>query len=504
MSFLRSSGILLHPTSLPGSFGSGDLGASSYHFVDWLTKAGQTVWQMLPLTPVGMANSPYMSLSAFAGNPLLVDLQELQRHGWLNDQEVVPLQIENPHKIDYSKTTSFRFKLLKKASERFFVDGTKEDRLSFDQFCEQEKLWLHDYALFQSLNYEHKEQEWTTWSKDLVLRKPAALEKAAKKHAETIQFHKFVQWCFSRQWNALKKYANERGVQMLGDIPIFVAYHSADVWANSEMFLLDQDGEPTAVAGVPPDYFSATGQRWGNPLYRWDAMKKNNYAWWVERFKKMFELFDAIRIDHFRGFESYWEIPAEEETAVKGKWVKGPDEDFFKTIQRSLPKLPIVAEDLGIITQEVTALREKLEFPGMKVLHFAFSETPKNVYLPHCYETNCVVYTGTHDNDTTRGWYEKANEHERDFVRRYCKTDGHEIQWDLIKLALQSVAAVAIIPFQDVLGLGSEGRMNFPGTIDGNWEWRFTWDQVDDYPASRLYELTALYDRCKDDKLHLM
>jgi 4-alpha-glucanotransferase len=239
-------------------------------------------------------------------------------------------------------------------------------------------------------------------------------------------------------------------------------------------------------------------------LYRWDAMKKNNYAWWVERFKKMFELFDAIRIDHFRGFESYWEIPAEEETAVKGKWVKGPDEDFFKTIQRSLPKLPIVAEDLGIITQEVTALREKLEFPGMKVLHFAFSETPKNVYLPHCYETNCVVYTGTHDNDTTRGWYEKANEHERDFVRRYCKTDGHEIQWDLIKLALQSVAAVAIIPFQDVLGLGSEGRMNFPGTIDGNWEWRFTWDQVDDYPASRLYELTALYDRCKDDKLHLM
>ncbi len=504
MKFLRSSGILLHPTSLPGPFGSGDLGASSYHFVDWLVNAGQSVWQMLPLGPAGMANSPYMGLSAFAGNPLLVDLQELQRHGWLREQEVLPLQIENQHQVDFPQTTSFRLKLLKKASEQFFTDGSKEDRLDFEKFCEREKLWLHDYALFQSIDHEYRNHEWTTWSKDLVLRKQKALDEATKKHAEAIQLHKFIQWCFARQWNALKKYANERGVQLLGDIPFFVAYHSAEVWANPEMFFLDKDGEPTAVAGVPPDYFSATGQRWGNPLYRWDVMKENNYAWWIARFKKMFELFDAIRIDHFRGFESYWEIPEEEETAVKGKWVKGPGEDFFKTIQRSLSKLPIVAEDLGIITEEVTALREKLEFPGMKVLHFAFNGNPKNDYLPHRYETNCVVYTGTHDNDTTRGWYEKASEHERDFVRRYCKTDGHEIHWDLIKLALQSVANVAIVPFQDVIGLGSEGRMNFPGTIDGNWAWRFTWDQVGDDPATRLYELTALYGRCNDDKLHLI
>ncbi|HVN49341.1 MAG TPA: 4-alpha-glucanotransferase [Bacteroidota bacterium] len=504
MKFSRSSGILLHPTSLPGPFGSGDLGASSYHFVDWLRMAGQTLWQMLPLGPAGMANSPYMGLSAFAGNPLLVDLQELQRRNWLREQEVLPLQVENQHRIDFSKTTSFRMKLLKKASERFFIDGTKEDHSDFEKFCEQEKLWLHDYALFQSINQEYKNHEWTTWNQDLVSRKPNALEEAAKKHAATVQLHKFIQWCFSRQWNALKKYAHERDVRLLGDIPFFVAYHSAEVWANPEQFLLDNHGEPTAVAGVPPDYFSATGQRWGNPLYRWDVMKKNRYAWWIERFRKMFELFDAIRIDHFRGFESYWEIPAEEETAVKGKWVKGPGEDFFKIIQRSLPELSIVAEDLGIITKEVTALREKLEFPGMKVLHFAFNGNPKNDYLPHRYETNCVVYTGTHDNDTTRGWYEKASEHERDFVRRYCKTDGHEMHWDLIKLALQSVADVAIIPFQDVMGLGSEGRMNYPGTIDENWDWRFTWDQLGDDPAKRLYELTALYDRCKDDKLHLI
>ncbi|MGA3286693.1 MAG: 4-alpha-glucanotransferase [Bacteroidota bacterium] len=504
MRFPRSSGILLHPTSLPGQFGSGDLGAPAYHFVDWLVAAGQSIWQMLPLGPAGLANSPYMSHSAFAGSPLLIDLQELVSHGWLTQEDLCITQGLSAYRVNYSEVTDFRMRMLAKASEQFFKQGTSEDMKQYVLYCAAEKSWLDDYALFQALNHKHGEQEWSSWDANLAHREPNALKKASEELHDSVAIHKFTQWCFARQWSLLKKYANDRNVIFVGDIPIFVAYHSADVWAHPKEFHLDKDGMPTVVAGVPPDYFSKTGQRWGNPLYRWDVIKETKYQWWIERFRKTFALFDVLRIDHFRGFETYWEIPEEEETAEKGRWVKGPGEEFFKNVQRKLGTLPIIAEDLGIITTEVHALREKLEFPGMKVLQFAFNSGPENAFLPHRYEPNCVVYTGTHDNDTTRGWYEKTSNHERDFVRRYCKTDGKEIQWDFIKLALESVADIAVIPYQDVIGLGSEGRMNIPGTIEGNWEWRFTWDQVGTDSANRLYELTALYGRCNPDRLNLL
>jgi 4-alpha-glucanotransferase len=504
MRFPRSSGILLHPTSLPGSFGCGDIGASSYHFIDWLVAAGQSLWQVLPLGPTGMANSPYMSLSAFAGNSILIDIEELITRGWLSKEELSETRSFSYHRVDFEEVNALRLTILEKASIRFFREGSKEDREAFEIFCSIEKDWLDDYALFQALNQKYEGQQWTSWDHEIALQFPTALKKMTEKLREHIDFCKFIQWCFRRQWMALKKYANDRNVTIVGDIPIFVAHHSADVWANPAAFYLEAEGLPTVVAGVPPDYFSKTGQRWGNPLYRWDEMKKDKYLWWTERFKKTFELFDIARIDHFRGFESYWEIPECEETAIHGRWVKGPGMDFFNSIQSNLGLLPIIAEDLGIITTEVHALREKMEFPGMKVLQFAFNDGPENSFLPHRYHSNCVVYTGTHDNDTTRGWYEKASEHERDFVRRYCKVDGHEINWDLIKLAQYSVADITIIPFQDVIGLGSEGRMNFPGTIEGNWEWRFTWDQVGSVPSNRLYELSALSGRCNPDRLNLL
>jgi 4-alpha-glucanotransferase len=504
MRFSRSSGILLHPTSLPGQFGSGDLGAPAYHFIDWLVTAGQSLWQMLPIGPCGLANSPYMSHSAFAGNPLLIDPQELVSRGWLTQEDLHITKGFSAYNVNYREVTAFRMKILLRAFERFFKQGDPEDSKQFTQYCAAETVWLEDYALFQALNNKYGGEEWSSWNTGLANREVNALRKVAEELNDSVTFHKFTQWCFSRQWNLLKKYANDRNVKLVGDIPIFVAYNSADVWTHPNEFCLDKKGVPTVVAGVPPDYFSKTGQRWGNPLYKWDVMKETNYRWWVERFRKIFELFDLIRIDHFRGFESYWEIPEKEETAVKGRWIKGPGEEFFKYVQQKLGTLPIIAEDLGIITTEVRVLREKLMFPGMKVLQFAFSGDPEHAFLPHRYEQNCVVYTGTHDNDTTRGWYEKASNHERDFVRRYCKTDGREIQWDLIKFALDSVADIAVIPFQDVIGLGSEGRMNIPGTIEGNWEWRFGWDQVGSYLADRLYELTALYGRCNPGRLNLL
>lgn len=503
MRFPRSSGILLHPTSLPGVLGSGDLGASCYHFVDWLVTAGQSIWQMLPVGPIGLANSPYVSLSAFAGNPLLIDLQELVGRGWL-DQKELNVTCDFPDtRVDYSKVKLVRIAILEKAANNFMKSVDSEDYKQFKIYCEIEKSWLDDYALFQALNNKFKGADWTSWDNGLIKRNKSALKKIGEELSEQIKFYKFTQWCFTRQWSSLKKYANERGVKLVGDIPIFVAHHSTDVWVQPGAYFLDKKGLPIVVAGVPPDYFSGTGQRWGNPIYRWKKMKEDNYSWWIERFRRTFELFDVLRIDHFRGFESYWEILAEEESAIKGRWVKGPGIDLFKTAQRKLGKLPIIAEDLGLITPEVHALREKLDFPGMKVLQFAFSGGPDNNYLPHNYEQNCVVYTGTHDNDTTRGWYEKATEHERDFVRRYCKTDGKNIHWELIKLALQSTADMAIIPFQDVMGLGSEGRMNFPGTRESNWEWRFTWDQVIPESANWLYELTAIYGRCNPQRLIL-
>lgn len=495
MRFPRSSGILLHPTSLPGAYGCGDLGDVSYHFIDWLVIAGQRLWQVLPLEPTGYGNSPYMALSAFAGNPLLIGFEDLLARSLITHQELLPVPEGSFSRLDYGEVLPYRLQRLRLAADRFFVQGHPLGTQEFEAFCAGEKHWLDDFSLFKALNDRFGGVVWTQWDADYALRKPKTLQRARQELGADIRFWKWTQWEFFRQLAKVKRYANDRGVRIIGDIPIFVAHHSADAWSHPELYSLDGRGNPAVVAGVPPDYFSATGQRWGNPLYRWEVMERQQYQWWIERFQRAFELVDIARIDHFRGFVEYWEIPASEKTAVKGRWVEGPKEKLFQVVQKKLGKLPIIAEDLGIITPDVVKLREKLAFPGMKVLQFAFADGPENVFLPHHYEQNCVVYTGTHDNDTTRGWYEKATHVERDFVRRYCSTDGREIQWDLIRLASRSLADLAIFPLQDILGLGSEGRMNFPGTAEGNWEWRFSWSQVGPEHAKRIHELSALFGR---------
>lgn len=503
MRFPRSSGVLLHPTSLPGPHGSGDFGPAAYHFIDWLVVAGQKLWQILPVGPVGLGNSPYMSLSAFAGNPLLIDLAELGHKGWLHADELDSARNFPTGHVDFGKVIPFRTKMLRHAAKIFFADASANDKAEFESFDNQQQSWLEDYALFMALKGEHDSKEWCEWDRDIAQRKKTALEKSRKTLADEIMFWKFTQWCFSRQWTALKKYANEKGVQIVGDIPIFTAFQSSDVWAHPGLFSLDEHLRPTVVAGVPPDYFSATGQRWGNPLYNWDVMERDGYAWWIERIKSTFALVDIARIDHFRGFAAYWEIPAKQKTAVHGRWVVGPKEQLFDTVLLKLGKLPIIAEDLGLMTDDVIALRDRFSFPGMKVLQFAFAGDPKNSFLPHNYAPNFVVYTGTHDNDTSIGWYKSATERERAFVRKYIGTEGKEIHWDLIRLASQSVADMALYPMQDVLGLGTEARMNLPGKSLGNWEWRFAWDQVGPEHAARLYELTALFKRCSSERLEL-
>ncbi|NUN70669.1 MAG: 4-alpha-glucanotransferase [Bacteroidetes bacterium] len=501
--FERSAGILLHPTSLPGPFGSGDLGAGSYHFIDWLTVAGQRLWQMLPLGPVGMGDSPYMCLSAFAGEPMLIDLQELVKNGWLPEQDLRNHPQFDPQKVHYGDVKQFRMSRLRTAARTFFAGGSKGQMDDFHAFCKKQRSWLDDYALFMALITKYNGAEWSTWDPAIVNRTPAAMKAVRTELADEILFWQFTQWCFFRQWFALKKYANDRGVRIVGDIPIFIAYQSADVWANPHLFHLDKQKKPKFVAGVPPDYFSVTGQRWGNPLYDWKAMHEEKYAWFIERIRTTLELVDIVRIDHFRGFAGYWEIPATEATAVKGRWVKGPGAKLFDAIEKKLGKMPIIAEDLGEITPDVVELRDRYNFPGMRILQFAFAADTKNNFLPHNFVANTVVYSGTHDNDTTVGWFRSATEREREFVKRYAGTTGAEIHWDLIRLAAQSVAVMAVVPFQDVLGLGTDARMNMPGHALGNWSWRFSWDQVQSWHALKLYEITALTNRTAGDRLTL-
>ncbi len=442
MRFSRSSGILLHPTSLPGPYGCGDFGDTSRHFIEWLVVAGQKIWQVLPLEPTGYGNSPYMALSAFAGNPLFIGLEGLLTKGWLNQIDLLPIPAFEPRRVDFTKVIPYRMLALHLAAGRFFEQHNGADEADFQSFCTEHDWWLEDFSLFKALEDHHGGVEWTKWDADLAQRKTRSIEIAHKELADEIRFWKFTQWQFYTQWAEVKKYANERGIKIVGDIPIFVAQHSADVWSHPELFFLDRRGRPTVVAGVPPDYFSQTGQRWGNPLYRWGKMEEDHFRWWVERFRRTFVLVDIARIDHFRGFVGYWEIPASEKTAVKGRWVAGPGEKLFKAVQRKLGKLPIIAEDLGVITPEVAKLRDQFQFPGMKVLQFAFAGGPDNPFLPHHYEPNSVVYTGTHDNDTTRGWYEAATEREETFVKKYC-SGAQEILYDLIRLASRSVADLA-------------------------------------------------------------
>ena len=491
----RASGVLLHPSSLPGPHGSGDFGASAYHFVDWLVSAGQKLWQILPLGGLGPGHSPYMSSSAFAGNVLLIDLAELAARGWLGEDDLLPEPTFSDAQIDFAVVVPYRMQRLTRAAERFAAEASADDRADFRGFCDDQANWLGDYALFMALGEAQRWRDWNDWPAALAQRDPAALAAATDEHAQRIGFWEFCQWCFFRQWLALRRYANERGISVIGDAPIFIALQSAEVWARQELFELSADGRPLVVAGVPPDAFSETGQHWGNPLYRWRAHAAEGYAWWVERIRRSFELVDIVRIDHFRGFAAYWEIPAYERTAINGHWVPGPGAALFEAIAHALGGLPIIAEDLGVITPDVLALRKRFAFPGMSILQFAFGGGSANPYLPHNHEPDTVVYPGTHDNNTTRGWWDTIDAAERSHVQQYLGVDGQQIHWDLIRAACASVADTAVHPMQDVLGLSAESRMNFPGKGDGFWRWRFRWDQVGTEHAERLAHLCALYRR---------
>ncbi len=491
----RTSGVLLHPTSLPGPYGIGDLGEEAYQFIDFLVTARQSLWQVLPLGPTGYGDSPYASFSSHAGNPLLIDLRALYREGDLTAQDLSSLPVL-PWRVDYGQVIATRIPTLRRAATRFYADASPERQDELEQFCREKGHWLDDYALFMALKDAHGGAVWNTWESDLVSRRPEALARAGNELADEIAFHKYVQFQFFKQWTALRRYANERGIRIIGDLPIFVAFDSADVWAHPEVFHLDEAGRPTVVAGVPPDYFSPTGQRWGNPLYRWEVIAADGYRWWIERVRSVLELVDILRIDHFRGFEAYWEIPAEEPTAVKGRWVPGPGIEFFDALRQALGgRLPIIAEDLGMITDAVRELRRRAGLPGMKVLQFAFAEGPDHEYLPHNYTPDCVVYLGTHDNDTTIGWFNTLPPQEREFLLRYLGRDESDIVWALMHLAFMSVADTAIVTAQDLLKLGSEARMNTPGQAGGNWQWRYRPGDLNADVAGWLGNLTETFGR---------
>ncbi len=506
MIFTRTSGILLHPTSLPGGHGIGDLGQSAYRFVDFLNAAGMGLWQVLPLGPTGAANSPYQSLSSFAGNPLLISLEALVAEDVLRSSEL-PDKDFPESRTEYNRARSCKAKTLRRAYTQFTAgNGKKGFRNGFADFCSAESAWLDDFTLFMALKHEFSGSAWFEWpANDLRMRDQDAMAAARRDLADETGFHAFCQYAFFSQWRALREYAADKGVRLMGDIPIYVAHDSADVWTSPQFFTLDKKGRATMVAGVPPDYFSPTGQLWGNPLYQWEVLAENGFDWWKARIHATLQMVDMLRIDHFRGFEAYWQVDAREETAVNGKWVKGPGAKLFTALKQELGALPIVAEDLGIITPEVTALRKQFGMPGMKVLQFAFCDGAE-MYLPHTYESECVVYTATHDNDTTVGWYRAEGgdyEHmdrntidrERDRTRRYLARDGSDIHMDLIRLAMGSVAAIAIFPMQDVLGLDNSARMNRPGITDNQWEWRMTAEQLQQAPSGILRDMAELYGR---------
>ena len=492
----RSSGVLLHPTSLPGEYGIGDLGTAAYRFVDFLGSAKQSLWQVLPLGPTGYADSPYASFSSHAGNPLLIDLKQLLHEGDLTEADLNFVPDFPSARVDYGPVIAYKTDLLHRAALRFAQNGTKKRRQAFEQFCTDKQHWLEDYALFMALKGVHDGAMWNTWELELIRRQPKALGEWRSRLADEIFYHKYTQYQFFTQWSALRTYANERGIRIIGDIPIFVAPDSADAWADPDLFYIDDKGQLTVVAGVPPDYFSPTGQRWGNPLYRWEAIQADEFKWWIRRIQSVLEMVDILRIDHFRGLETYWEIPAEEPTAINGQWLPGPGDAFFDALCEALgDDLPIIAEDLGIITDEVRALRKRVGLPGMKVLHFAFGDDPDHEYLPHNYTSDYVVYLGTHDNDTTIGWFNSREFEEREFILGYLGRDGHDIVWDLMQAAYMSVANTVIVSAQDLLKLDSWARMNTPGITDGNWQWRFTDGALTADIARWLGALTETYGR---------
>ena len=494
MKFERASGILLHPTSLPSLYGIGDLGPAAYCWVDWLAGTGCKLWQVLPLGPTGYGDSPYQSFSTFAGNPYLISPDFLLRDNLLHSNDLIEQMDFDSKRVDFGLLIPWKLNLLERAFLHFSSD-TGTSRPEFDSFCAENASWLGDYALFMAIKEARGGGSWDGWPESLRKRDSAILDETRKILASSILRFTFYQFVFFRQWNALRDYAHQKGLRIIGDIPIFVANDSSDVWSHPDLFFLDTDLTPTVVAGVPPDYFSPTGQLWGNPLYRWDIHKSTGYNWWLERLRSTLKLVDILRIDHFRGFAGYWEIPADKPTAEVGRWVPGPGADFFNTVIASLgADLPIIAEDLGLITPDVTALREQFALPGMKVLQFGFSG-PDNLFLPHSYPQNCVVYTGTHDNDTARGWYGSAPENEKDFARRYLETDGLDFSWDLIRTAWKSTAVFALAPMQDFMALGTEARFNYPSRLGGNWEWRITEAALCGELKGRIQELNWLYQR---------
>jgi 4-alpha-glucanotransferase len=505
--FPRASGVLLHPTSLPGPFGIGDLGPCAHEFVDVLAKAGQRLWQVLPLGPTGYGDSPYQCFSAFAGNPLLISLDVLVEQDLLLASELRGASRFDEGTLDYPNVIAHRQALWPRVFERFARSPTSL-RNRFEGFCTAQAGWLDDYALFMAIKARHQHLAWTMWEADIARREPAAVARWSAQCEQEIQLHKLTQFLFFEQWHSVREACHARSIDIMGDLPIFVAHDSADVWARPEWFQLEPDGRPTVVAGVPPDYFSASGQLWGNPHYRWDALARTGYAWWVDRFRALLDLVDRVRIDHFRGFEASWEVPYGAPTAVRGEWAKGPGAALFEAVRSGLQteRLPFVAENLGVITPEVEGLKDQFGLPGMAILQFAFGSDPQAPdFKPHNFPRNRVVYTGTHDNDTTVGWWTGEVGHstrskldianERDHARRYLAITGSEVQWDFIRAALASVADTAIVPVQDLLGLGSEARMNQPGTIGGNWRWRMLPGQLSDDIAGRLALMAETYDR---------
>jgi len=502
MSDERASGLLMHITSLPGRYGIGDLGPEAYKFADFMQETGQSIWQVLPLVPTGYGYSPYAAPSTYAGNSLLISPDILLEEGLLTEHDLTDYPEYPPNIVQFGHVSAFKYALLVKAWEHHKKIDSTEENEAFAAYCDKHAAWLSDYALFEAIKHAHGDLEWMTWSPALRDRDPAALDEFGALNADTIEMIMFWQFLFERQWQSLKSYCNERSIRIFGDLPIYVAQDSADVWANRSLFTLDTDGFATTIAGVPPDYFSETGQRWGNPLYRWDSMKKAGYAWWTSRMERILDLVDMVRLDHFRGFEAYWEVPASEETAINGTWRKGPGADLFVALENELGKIPIIAENLGVITSGVTDLMEQFDFPGMAILQFAFDTDESNEFLPHNYPESIVAYTGTHDNDTFMGWWTNTastqDEEEIARAKSYCAkylgldpNHPERLPWLGISSLMKSSARYVVTPVQDLLGLGAEARMNTPGTTDNNWNWRLEPERLTSELAVQLSALTA-------------
>ncbi|MFZ3070384.1 MAG: 4-alpha-glucanotransferase [Anaerolineaceae bacterium] len=495
MTIDRFSGILLHPTSFPSPDGIGDLGAEAYRWIDFLKASGCQMWQVLPLGPTGYGDSPYQCFSAFAGNPFLVSSLLLIEDRLLDLQDLADRPTFPVEKVDFGPVIVWKNKLLDRAYEKYCKDQPASLMAAFEKYCHDKQAWLEDFSLFMAIKESQNGNPWNLWPADLKFRKAEALESFVKSNNNKIEKHKFNQFLFFRQWDRLHHYANEKGIEIIGDIPFVVAFDSADVWANPDLFLMDAGLTPTAVAGVPPDYFSRNGQLWGNPLYKWEAHEVVDFKWWVDRLSSVLELVDIVRLDHFRGFAAAWHVPYGSTTAVNGAWIKGPGARLFNTLQSKFPDLPIIAEDLGVITPDVKEIRDGFNLPGMKILQFAFSGDPEDDFLPHHYPVNCFAYTGSHDNDTALGWYRRASPRDQDFCRRYLNVSGDDIAWSMIRAVWQSVAKNVVAPMQDLLSLDTSARMNLPGSESGNWSWRMRPNVLTDQLQHRLWEMNLLYSR---------